>query len=318
MKLKELSRVIEKADRGKIDIPVKSSDLYVNAIGELVVGDRAPIRPNSWGWYLLLNRISKGATKRYLFRHPSDQWIELVNYDLRHSNLDLILRTRHDDLLGVVSGNYRKFDNREVLKALVENLGDMPVHRYHLDDRFLYMRILYPSGDFSIKGEEKYHLGFSVCNSEVGFRSLGSSAFLYKLACQNDAQFAEHTRMRFRHVGHTFEDMREGLGNAIFSGKRLKDYYVDLVRQASEEVIEEDAFKAIMAQVKKMLRLSTKRADEIVTLFAEEPNTRLGLINSITHYCHRLRGDQRFMLEAGAGSLLKKTISGGELITVAA
>jgi len=318
MRLKELSRVIEKSDQGKIDIPVKSSDLYVNAIGELVVGDRRPLRPNDWGWYLLLNKISKGATKRYLFRHPSEQWIELVNYDLRHSSLDLILRTRHEVLLGVVSKNYRKFDNGEVMKALIDTLDDMPIHRYHLDDRFLYMRILYPTGDFEIGGEGKYHIGFTVYNSEVGFRSLGSSAFLYKLACQNDAQFAEHTRMRFRHVGHTFDDMREGLGNAIFSGKRLKEYYVDLVRKASEEVIEEEYSKAIMEQVKKMLRLSKKRADEIVELFADEPDTKLGLINSITHYCHRLRGDQRFMLEAGAGSLLEKTISGGELITVAA
>ena len=83
-------------------------------------------------------------------------------------------------------------------------------------------------------------------------------------------------------------------------------------------MIEEEDFISIMSQVRKMLRLSKKRVDAIIELYAGEPNTQMGIVNSITHYAQRLRGDQKFFLEAGAGSLLEKTISGGEIITVAA
>jgi hypothetical protein len=316
MKLIELAGLVEENDQGKIDIAVKSSDLSINNLGELVFADKN-FRPNGWGWYLLFNKASKGTTKRYMQGHPIDQWAEMLNYDLSHSDQEWVLRTREDEILGVVSGKYyRKFNNIDVVRALIDTLGEnTPIHRHHLDDRFFYVRTLYPGGDFEIDGEGTYHIGFTTFNSEVGFRSLGNAAFIYKLACQNDAQLAEHTRRLFRHVGHSFEEMSGGLRKAINSGKRLKRFYVDLVRKAAGQVIEEEDFISIMSQVRKILRLSKKRADAIVELYAEEPNTKMGLINSITHYCHRLRGDQRFMLESGAGSLLEKTISGGEIIT---
>jgi|GEM_PF-4917413 len=318
MKLIELAGLVENNDRGKIDIDVKASDLSVNESGELVLADRE-LRPHDWGWYLLFNKVSKGTSKRYMHRHPIAQWSEMINYDLRHSNQELMLRTRGDEVLGVVSANYRKFDNIDVVRALIDNLGgDTQIHRHHLDDRFFYVRTLYPEGDFKIDGEGVYHTGFTTFNSEVGFRSLGNAAFIYKLSCQNDAQLSEHTRRLFRHVGHSFEEMSTGLRRAINSGKNLKRFYVDLVRKAAGQEIEEEDFISIMTQVRKMLRLSKKRAAAIIELYKEEPSTQMGLVNSITHYAHRLRGDQKFFLESGAGSLLEKTISGGEIITVAA
>ena len=312
MNLKELAGLVDKSDQGKADIEVKSASLSVNEGGELVVNGETAYRPNDWSWYGVFNKASKGTTKRYLFRHPPEQWVPLVNHDLRHSgDQDWILRTRGSELLGVVSGNYKKFDNREVVRALISNLGEKTrIHRHHLDDRFFFIRTLYPDGDFTVGGDT-YHLGFVTFNSEVGFRALGNTTFIYRLVCTNDAQFQPHTRMVFRHVGHSFDDMSRGLMGAIDAGKGLKDFYAGLIRQASEEEIGEPNVKAVMAEVKKLLRLSKKRLDEIAQLYAEEgPRTKLGLVNAITHYAHRFRGDQRYSLEAGAGALLETSLVG--------
>ncbi len=307
MNLADLAVLVENTDQGKQDIEVKSSDLWVNEAGELVVGSETRLHPNDWGWFSVFNKASRGTTKRYMFRHPPEQWVAMVNHDLQHSgDQEWVLRTRGDNLLGIVSSSYKKFDNREVVRALIENLGEgTKVHRHHLDDRFFYVRTLYPNGDFDVGGDA-YHLGFVTFNSEVGFRALGNTAFIFRLVCQNDAQLQPHTRMNFRHVGHSFEDMSRGIMSAIDAGKGLKDFYAGLIRQASEERIGEPNVKAVMAEVKKLLRLSTKRLDEISKLYTEEgPRTKLGLVNAITHYAHRLQGDQRYFLEAGAGALLE-------------
>ena len=313
MRLKDLAGLVERSDQGKADIEVKSSALSVNEAGELVVGGERTFRPNDWGWYGVFNKASKGTTKRYMFRHPPEQWVPLVNHDLQHSgDQDWILRTRGSELLGVVSANYKKFDNREVVQALISNLGEKTrIHRHHLDDRFFYVRTLYPGGDFNVGGDA-FHLGFVTFNSEVGFRALGNSAFIFRKVCQNDAQFQPHTRMIFRHVGHTFDDMSRGLMGAIDAGKGLKDFYAGLIRQASEEVIGEPSVKAVMAEVRKILRLSKKRIDEIAELYTEEPRTKMGLVNAITQYSHRLRGNQRYFMEAGAGALLETALPVGQ------
>lgn len=312
MYLADLAGLVEKSDQGKQDIEVKSSDLWVNESGELVVGSETRLHPNDWGWFGLFNKASKGTTKRYMFRHPPEQWISMVNHDLQHSgDQEWVLRTRGDSLLGIVSSSYKKFDNREVVRAMIENLGEgTKIHRHHLDDRFFFVRTLYPNGDFDVGGDA-YHLGFVTFNSEVGFRALGNTTFIYRLVCTNDAQLQPHTQMNFRHIGYTFEEMSRGLMSAIDAGKGLRDFYAGLIRQASQEEIGEPNVKAVMAEVKKLLRLSKKRLDEISKLYAEEgPRTKLGLVNAITHYAHRLQGDQRYFLEAGAGSLLETSLVG--------
>ena len=310
MNLADLAGLVEKADQGKQDIDVRASDLTVSESGDLMVGETTRLRPNDWGWYGVFGKASKGTTKGYMFRHPPHYWIPMLNYDLRRSGgQEWILRTREERLLGVVSSNYKKFDNREVVRALIENLGgETKIHRFHLDDRFFYVKTLYPNGDFSVGGDA-YHLGFVTSNSEVGFKALGSSAFIFRLACTNDAQMQPHTRMSYRHIGYTFGEMSRGLMSAIDSGKGLKDFYAGLIRQAAEEEIGELNVKAVMEEVKKILRLSKKRLNEIAELYAEEgPKTKLGLVNAITHYAHRLQGDQRYFMEAGAGSLLEMTL----------
>ncbi len=316
MKLSGLVKIVEQNDEGKEDIEVKSAALRVNETGDLVFEGRE-FKPNDWAWFTLLHKSSRGTTKRYLFRHPPRQWVEMVNFDLAHSSQDWVLRTRGEEILGVVSRNYRKFDNREVVEALISNLGgSTPIHRYHLDDRFCYIRALFPGGDFQIEeeGEGLYHVGFTAYNSEVGFRSLGIAAFLFKQSCQNDAQLAPHTRMVFRHSGHSFQEMSSGLQQAIYEGTRLKVYYSNLVRMAAQEMIEEGSVKEALGTVKKLLRLSQKRTEAIGELYAGEPRTKMGLVNAITHFAHRLRGTDRYLLESGAGSLLEKPILGGEMI----
>ncbi len=83
-------------------------------------------------------------TKRYMFRHPAEQWTAMVNHDLEHSgDQDWVLRTRGDTLLGIVSASYKKFDKREVVKAPIENLGEeAKVRRHHVDERFFFVRIV--------------------------------------------------------------------------------------------------------------------------------------------------------------------------------
>ncbi len=310
MNLSDLATLVAKANQGKQDIEVKSSELMVNEAGELVVGGRS-MTPNDWGWYSLLRKASKGTTARYMFRHPTEQWAAMINHDLERSDQAWVLRTREDRILGVVTDSYQKFDNQQVVRALISNLGEeTKIHRHHLDDRFFYVRTLYPNGDFDVGGDA-YHLGFVTFNSEVGFRALGNTTFIYRLVCTNDAQLQPHTRMNFRHIGYTFEEMSRGLMSAIDAGKGLKDFYAGLIRQASQEEIGELNVKAVMAEVKKLLRLSKKRLDEISKLYAEEgPRTKLGLVNAITHYAHRFHGDQRYFLEAGAGSLLETPLVG--------
>lgn len=314
MKLMELAGLVKKNDRGKKDVEVKSGDLQVNESGELICDGRT-LKPNDWAWYSLFAKASKGTTtKRYLHSLPVDQWSRLVNTDLQNSDQKWVLRTRGSELLGVVSANhYRAYNNSEVVKALIQNLGcETPVHRFHLNDRLFFVRTLYPDGGFKVGAGDTYRVGFTSINSEVGFRSLANSAFIFRLVCTNDAQMMQHTSMKFRHVaGHSFEEITGELGRSIEKGRHLKTFYVDLVTRAMEDRIPDADTERVLEYVRELLQTSKKRTKEIAALYTEEPRTRLGLVNAITLYAQRLEGEPRFQLESGAGSLLETAIPAG-------
>ncbi len=312
MNLRDLANVVARDDVGKQDIEVRSNEIKVSEDGVLIV-DGQKLWPSDWAWYLMINRASQGkVTKRYVMNgRPVEDWSKMINHDLARSDQEWILRTRGNQLLGIVSTKYRAYNNRDAVKGLIENLGgETPVHRYFLSDRMFFVRSLYPDGGFKIGQGDAYRVGFTTTNSEVGFRSLANAAFLFRLACTNDAQMMTHTSMKFRHVGHSFWEMTGELGRSIDRGRGLKEYYADLVRRAAEDRIPDAETEAVLERVRELLQASKKRTAEIAALYAAEgQGSRMGLVNAITHYAQRFAGERRFDLEAGAGALLEGSLA---------
>lgn len=312
MNLRELANVVERNDRGKADIEVRSNEIKVSEDGVLIV-DGQKLWPSDWAWYLLINRSSEGrVTKRYVMNaRPVEDWSKMINHDLARSDQEWILRTRGSQLLGIVSTKYRAYGNGLAVRALIENLGgETPVHRYFLSDRMFVVRSLYPDGGFKIGAGDAYRVGFTTINSEVGFRSLANSAFIFRLVCTNDAQMMTHTSMKFRHVGHSFWEMSTELGRSIYRGRGLREYYAGLVRRAAEDRIPDAETEAVLDRVREILQASKKRTAEIAALYAAEAQgSRMGMVNAITHYAQRFQGERRFDLEAGAGALLEGSLA---------
>ena len=312
MNLRDLANVVARDDLGKRDLEVRSNEIRVNKDGELIV-DGQKLWPSDWAWYLL---ISKGTnhrvSKRYLMngREPA-VWSRMLNRDLGESDQQWVLRTRDNVLLGVVSTKYRAYNNRDAVKGLIENLGgETPVHRYFLSDRMFVARSLYPDGGFKIGAGDAYRVGFTTVNSEVGFRALANSAFIFRLVCTNDAQMIQHASMKFRHVGHSFWEMTGELGRSIDRGRGLREYYANLVRRAAEDRIPDAETEAVLERVRELLQASKKRTAEIAALYAAEgQGSRMGMVNAITHYAQRFQGERRFDLEAGAGAILEGSLA---------
>ena len=303
MNLTSVASQVEESDIGKDDIEVSVGELSVTDDGFISYGDRV-LHPNDWAWYEIWSKASKGTTKSYMMKHPTDLWTQMLEFDLSEiSNKQWLLRARHDDILGVVTPIYKIFNNRDVVRALQENLGsEHRVHRMFIDDKLFYVKILYPEAAFKI-GDDTYHIGFITMNSEVGYRNLSNSTIVYRVG-YNDAQLSRHASMSVRHAGRDFDEMSNSLGASIDAGKDLKTIYIELITNASMVEIKEDDIEENLEFVKRRLKLSGKKIKEIRDLFSNEAQTKMGLINSISMNAMGMRGDLRIMMESAAGSLL--------------
>lgn len=304
MNLTEVASAVEESDLGKRDIEVSTAELSINPEGHIIYQGQSFL-PNDWAWYEVFSKASKGTTKTYMMNHPTELWSQMVNIDLANlGNKKWVLRTRDNTILGVVTKIYKVFNNSDVVRALQENIGtDHHVHRFYLDDKLFYSKILYPEGDFQV-GEDRYHIGFVTSNSEVGYRNLSNSTMIYKLG-KCDTQMSRHASMSLRHAGKTFEEMSESLGGSIESGRDLKGLYIRLVTEATAVQIREDDIEPTMDFVKSYLKLSVKKTKQIAEIFREESQTKMGLISAIATNASGMRGDLRIMMESAAGSLLE-------------
>lgn len=309
MNLNQLKEQVKADDIGKKDFEVESKDLRMDE-GKVRIGSEF-FQLTDWSGYLQSQKMLPGMQWGAIRKLPKDLISDLFNWGFENNNGEYRVRVKRDPtgekfVRGYVSKkDYVPFMNKDVVDGMIMNMGgDYPVHRYHLDDKFFWVRVLLPDCDFAINGK-KFHVGFTSYNSEVAYRALSGSGFIHTLACLNDLQMVESTEMKLRHIGHPIEEMAEALARSINQIKGMSSLYQEKIEVAAKTAVPEDQIDPTFKFVSKSLRISDKRMKCIRKIFDLTGDvTKMGIANAITNFCHSLPGAQRIFLETSAAKVI--------------
>jgi hypothetical protein len=153
-----------------------------------------PMAQQSIAWRL-------GIPINYLRKCPPEMQAYNMNHWIKkEKNEELFFRFDGEEVRAIFTPRYRPVDNFEVLEKL-DSLGYGPDTQVqcHLDDLFMMVSILDGNQTFSINGD-RFTLGISVSNSEVGLASLSIAAFLLRLVCTNGMISKTEVSASYRHI----------------------------------------------------------------------------------------------------------------------
>ena len=224
-----------------------------------------------------------------------------------------LLRAKGDVLRGVLSDRYAKLNNADALctlKPLVEDRFE--VQWLALTDESFHLRLTDPRLSRDILPGDRVMAGIHVANSEVGKRSVTVDALVYRLVCQNGLirLVKGKSLLHQRHVGLTPAHLQASLGRALEDALIQSAGFMERMSWATREHLGEVEKTLETLPFSQTLRETVK-----ASLLAEpkgQQETLYGLINALTFTAQSLEPDERYALEALAGTLLE---SGGSKIT---
>ena len=124
-----------------------------------------------------------------------------MNHWIEHEKNDqLFLRFDGLDVRAIFTPRYKPVDNFEVMTRL-DDMGYGPDTQVQcsVDPGFMSLSILDGKKAFEINGD-KFKLGISISNSEVGLASLSIAAFILRLVCTNGMVSKTEISASYRHV----------------------------------------------------------------------------------------------------------------------
>ncbi len=225
-----------------------------------------------------------------------------------------LLRAKGNVLRGVLSDRYAKLNNADALctlKPLVENRFE--VRWLSLTDESFHLRLTDPRLSRDILPGDRVMAGIHVANSEVGKRSVTVDALVYRLVCQNGLirLVKGKSLLHQRHVGLTPAHLQASLGRALEDALIQSAGFMERMSWATRERLGEVEKTLETLPFSQTLRETVK-----ASLLAEpkgQQETLYGLVNALTFTAQGLEPDERYALEAMAGTLLQ---SGGSRVTV--
>jgi len=217
-----------------------------------------------------------------------------------------LLRAKGDVLRGVLSDRYAKLNNADALctlKPLVEDRFE--VQWLSLTDESFHLRLTDPRLSRDILPGDRVIAGIHVANSEVGKRSVTVDAMVFRLVCQNGLirLVKGKSLLHQRHVGLTPAYLKASLGRAIEDALIQSAGFMERMSWATRKPLGE-VEKTLHA-----LPVSQGVRETVRTSLLSEPKgqqeTLYGLVNALTFTAQGLEPDERYALEAMAGTLLE-------------
>lgn len=220
-----------------------------------------------------------------------------------------MLRAKGEVLRRILSERYAPFDNTELVQAVGPVLEErFQVKWFSLGDDSLHLRLLDPRLCREALPGDKLMAGIHLGNSEVGKRAVTVDAMVFRLVCENGLVrlVKGKSLLHRRHVSLSHAQFKATLADAVGDALVQATGFMErLIWATRTPVPEMEKFLPALAH-KWQLTLKTQEA--ILAGLAAAPRgqqeTLYGLVNAITSAAQTLSPDDRYSLEALAGTLL--------------
>lgn len=114
-----------------------------------------------------------------------------------------MVRTMDGSARAFLSDRYRRFDNEDVMEAVLPVLmesSDIRVESADVTDTRLYLKAVFPKLEGEVKRGDVVQAGVVISNSEIGLGSIKIQPMVFRLVCLN-GMIAEDSGLNRYHVG---------------------------------------------------------------------------------------------------------------------
>lgn len=328
---------VREDDRGKWDVTVPREVLaYHN--GRLIVpegydGDHPhDLIPDPWATAQMCQRLRIPVS--YFRRCPTALQDEQANHWLRHGpeappdgeeasgngtsprgrRERWLLRAKDSSLRGVLSDRYARMDNATVLDTVASLLDrHYEVGWFALTSESLHVRLVDPRLAREALPDDRLMAGIHLANSEVGRRAVTVDAMVFRLVCTNGLIRLVRGASLFhqRHVSFATPKFEMALRDAIRQALSQASVFMEqLVWSTRQPVRDVEKTLANLAD-RWSLTKGTEEAikGHLKATPAGQQETLYGLVNAVTRAAQALPPDDRYDLEALAGTLMEQGLS---------
>ncbi len=257
----------------------------------------------------------------YFRRCPTSLRDAQVNYWLRHPEGEAessesrgesrwLLRVRGETLRAVLTERYSRVGNAELVEAISPVLKEtgLSVRWFALSDEGLHLRLVDPSRPLEVLPGDPVMAGIHLANSEVGKRSLTIDTVVWRLVCKNGLVRLVKGKSLFnrRHIGLSLPELMVTLPDAI--RRALQEGVMVAERLQRATTIHLSDPTGVIATLASDWPLSQSLEEKIIDARLQEggqQDTLYGLVNAVTSVAQGLPPDERYALEALAGTLLE-------------
>jgi len=328
--LEHVRERVEADDRGKWDATVLRQDLSWQG-DRLVLPDAyagefpQSLSPSPWAASQLCSQL--GIPAGYFRRCPRHlqeaQFAHWCHYAMAHDDDGLprhdllarrehwLLRGKNAALRGVLSARYAKLDNGQLLDCLLPLIDERFQVSWHaVTDESFHLRLVDPALSQDILPGDRLLAGIHVGNSEVGKRSVSIDAVVFRLVCSNGLIRVVNGKglLRQRHVSwdppRFQERLSKAISRALVEGAAFLSRLVATTRVPVPDI--EDALLALGERWN--LSLGTRQTVKVnlLAMPAAHQESLWGLVNAVTQAAQGLAPDERYDLEALAGTLAEQ------------
>ncbi len=288
---------------------------------KLLSGAELPFQPRQHAFGQLCGLIK--APAKYLRELPADLALMCLNNGLRNADEEVTLRLAGDEIRGIVSPRFGKFDNEPVMEMLANalnlrsNTNDMEVVALATGN-VTNLRIVFPA---KVKGPDGHDVkvGFDLRNSEVGGASLLLRAVSYRLICTNGQVWQSvKDEARWRHVGSP-DRLVDAFADAIPGLIKSSETLSSRMQRAHDTVVTIEELQSSLGrlEITRPQQLVSYREtlveaghiedpanDEVVKALPEDTNVTLWhAMNGITAAARQQPTEIRLQMESQASRL---------------
>jgi hypothetical protein len=222
-----------------------------------------------------------------------------------------LLRMKGDRVRGILSPRYTKISHSEVAEIVTSICAErFRVEWLAVTDESLHLRLVDPTLSRDVLPGDRVIAGLHIGNSEVGKRAVTVDALVWRLVCQNGlVRLVKGKSLLYqRHIYLSRPMLEQALGNAIREALVQSTGFMERMSQATKECVPE--VEETIAALSTSWGLSVDTSDKVKHSLKCEPfgqrSTLYGLVNAFTQTAQTLEPDERYTLEAHAGTLLEK------------
>ena len=220
------------------------------------------------------------------------------------------IRCKGTNVRGVLSPKYGRFDNAQLLDALFPVLAGTryKVGLIQLSPESFHLRLIEPSVGREVLPGDRLLVGVHVANSEVGLRAVTVDAVVFRLVCTNGLvrRVNHKSLLSQRHIHISEPKFQQSLENAVGEAVTVAAGFIEQMALAIKTPVPDpQSAMEVLGQAWGLPKATVEMAQ--FNLHGEgqgQSHTLYGLTNALTLTAQRLNPDERFRLEALAGTLV--------------